>query len=110
MKSDLSLARVWSGVIRSHRSDGLQDPVQGQGGTMLVDDVFLLHDCASFQTGSGSAEPVSEGCETSSPRPGNMRATAMTSSSLSKDSVTVWRSEEHTSELQSLMRISFAVF
>src|SRR3546814_4245899 len=26
------------------------------------------------------------------------------------DGVTVWRSEEHTSELQSLMRISYAVF
>src|SRR3546814_4658313 len=25
-------------------------------------------------------------------------------------SITVWRSEEHTSELQSLMRISYAVF
>src|SRR3546814_6026929 len=26
------------------------------------------------------------------------------------DDVTLWRSEEHTSELQSLMRISYAVF
>src|SRR3546814_1503320 len=29
---------------------------------------------------------------------------------LDVDGVTVWRSEEHTSELQSLMRISYAVF
>src|SRR3546814_1115959 len=32
------------------------------------------------------------------------------SSSSSSSSVASWRSEEHTSELQSLMRISYAVF
>src|SRR3546814_3915621 len=29
---------------------------------------------------------------------------------LSRQALSVWRSEEHTSELQSLMRISYAVF
>src|SRR3546814_1186301 len=37
-------------------------------------------------------------------------ATAMLTYAMSKESINVKRSEEHTSELQSLMRISYAVF
>src|SRR3546814_2880768 len=41
---------------------------------------------------------------------GEMAGLAQTASRCSKTLFTTWRSEEHTSELQSLMRISYAVF
>src|SRR3546814_7332890 len=41
---------------------------------------------------------------------GSLRLTPTSANNIFPGEVVLWRSEEHTSELQSLMRISYAVF
>src|SRR3546814_3415867 len=83
---------------------------------MAVGPGLRAADSASSAPMSSEAIAMLRGSETNSPSAGLRRLTDSISSSRSRSSnsgrfsATTPRSEEHTSELQSLMRISYAVF
>src|SRR3546814_10445306 len=64
----------------------------------------------SEDKGAFAGVPPSRSIRASSPGSGSPAAWTTRSSAISQASIGMARSEEHTSELQSLMRISYAVF
>src|SRR3546814_1614499 len=69
----------------------------------------LLHDRIP-RSGRVSGRPVRRRCSTASPASPAVRRPAGRSQPSVQGRAASWRSEEHTSELQSLMRLSYAVF
>src|SRR3546814_4656421 len=63
-----------------------------------------------MRTGTSTSGPITAAKATGEARPKAAMATAIASSKLLPAAVKATRSEEHTSELQSLMRNSYAVF
>src|SRR3546814_1483315 len=59
---------------------------------------------------SRRSAPTAPSAARSSPRSRTASGSARNPGSTARSTLAQWRSEEHTSELQSLMRISYAVF
>src|SRR3546814_7134166 len=75
-----------------------------------VDDTIGESGHGAISRRSISSTMVSPGCGAAGAAPQTRSASARARSRIAAGTSKSWRSEEHTSELQSLMRISYAVF
>src|SRR3546814_5080700 len=93
---------AWGSRRRRSSEEGGRSPRRSHGESVRVDSAQRKPSCVVVRHHSNRRTATSRRCQ--------LLSSAVTTTSPADGEACTMRSEEHTSELQSLMRISYAVF